>query len=450
MGIILDEDMGLKRFAQFILIFMIMSLALSDITCTRERSVLSDEGYYTCSMHPQVLQQESGECPICGMKLTFVPNVGGNNGDEHAKDDFDKDRGLGHKTDKDDKVTGFFQFSMADDLLQNAKVYTVPAKNEQFTMNKSYSGHIDYNEDPNKLVIITTKYDGWIEELYVSKEGQLIHRGELLMGVYSQKILAAMEEYITTFQSLKKNYVSQGKGGGDLLKDPTIVASRRKLIYLDVPASQISSLEKTGKAERLTYFRSPISGVLIKKNVLQGSHIKSGQELFRIANLKSLWVFIHIFEKDIQFIIKGQRVSIQTTAYPGNKFSGKIDLIYPFLDMKTRDIKVRIVVPNDRLLLKPGMYASVKVHYQLPSKVITVPEFSIIYSGEENYVFVSLGKGSFEVRPVVVLVRSGGTAIISSGLERDELVVANGQFLLDSEASLKEAMHKGQMAGHRH
>ena len=270
------------------------------------------------------------------------------------------------------------------------------------------------------------------------------------MGVYSQKILASKEEYLTTYQSLKNSYLSQGKDIKGLIKDPTLVASRRKLIYLDVPSSQITSLEKSGKADRLTYFRSPISGTLIKKNVLQGSFIKSGQELFRIANLKTLWVFIHIFEKDLPFVKKGQQVTIQTTAHPGKKFSGKIDLIYPFLDMKTRDLKVRIVVPNTNFILKPGMYANVKVKSTLPKSVITIPELSIIYSGEENYVFVSLGDGDFEVRPIVVLTRSDGKAVVSSGLSEKELVVSNGQFLLDSEASLKEALQKGQMTEHQH
>lgn len=428
---------------QCLIILTLLSLFIfTETNCTREATVSPEEGYYTCSMHPQVIQQEPGDCPICNMKLSFVE--ASKKKEDHSKHDNQK------KEKHQKKKSNFFKFSLAQDLLQNAKIYTVPTKKERFTRFNSYSGHIDYNEDPDRLVIISTKYDGWIEKLFVSKEGQSIKKGELLMGVYSQKILASKEEYLTTYQSLKNSYLSQGKDIKGLIKDPTLVASRRKLIYLDVPSSQITSLEKSGKADRLTYFRSPISGTLIKKNVLQGSFIKSGQELFRIANLKTLWVFIHIFEKDLPFVKKGQQVTIQTTAHPGKNFSGKIDLIYPFLDMKTRDLKVRIVVPNTNFILKPGMYANVKVKSTLPKSVITIPELSIIYSGEENYVFVSLGDGDFEVRPIVVLTRSDGKAVVSSGLSEKELVVSNGQFLLDSEASLKEALQKGQMTEHQH
>ncbi len=434
-------------------IFLTVTFLFAGISCDKHGPVSPDEGYYTCSMHPQVIQQEPGICPICNMNLTFVPAKKKRMEDHsgHAEKSQKGDhKSHSEKSESKLKSSSAFTFSLAEDLLQNAKVYTIPAKKESFSRNKNYSGHIDYNEDPDRLVIITTKYDGWIEKLHVSKEGQSIKKGQLMMGIYSQKILAAKEEYLTTYQSIKNSYVAQGKDEAGMRKDPTLVASKRKLIYLDVPASQISILEKSGKAERLTFFRAPISGILTKKSVLQGSFIKSGQELFRIANLRSLWVFIHIFEKDISFIKKGQKVNIKTTAYPGKIFKGKIDLIYPYLDMMTKDVKVRIVVPNENRLLKPGMFTNVEVRSALSGKVITIPEQSVIYSGEENYVFVSLGDGEFEVRPVVVLTRSNGKAVITKGLKKNDLVVANGQFLLDSEASLKEAMLKGQMTGHQH
>lgn len=435
----------------FLMILFLLSIMLLSLSCSDKGDVTTEEGYYTCSMHPQVIQQEPGECPICNMKLTFVPA-------KKEKDSLEKKAEHGHgehnmqkeKEKNQDSNKESFRFSLAEELLQNARVYTVPARSGSFTRIRSYSGHVDYNEDPDRLVIITTKYDGWIEKLFVSKEGQSINRGQLLMGVYSQQILAAKEEYVAAYVSLKKSYLAAGKSMDELIKDPILVASRRKLVYLDVPDSQISDLEKSGNAERLTYFKAPISGIITKKNVLQGSFIKSGQELFRIANLKTLWVFIHIFEKDLQFIKKGQRVLIKTNAFPDKEFSGTIDLIYPYLDRMTKDVKVRIVVPNYDLRLKPGMFTHVEVKSTLPGQVITIPEFSVIYSGEKNYVFISLGNGAFELRPVVVLERSEGRAVVSRGIDAKELVVANGQFLLDSEASLKEAMQKGQMAGHQH
>ena len=413
-------------------------------SCSKKGAVSPDQGYYTCSMHPQVIQHEPGNCPICGMKLTFVPAKKKKAESAEKKDQHGHD----HKEEK--KESPHFHFSLAENLLKNARVYTVPVTKKVFKKKSLFSGHVDYNEDPNRLVIINTKYDGWIERLYVSKEGQRVRRGALLMGVYSQKILSAKEEYITTWQTLKRIYLDQGKSEADLKKDRTLQAARRKLLYLDIPAGQISHLEKTGVAERRTYYRSPISGVIVKKNVLQGDHIKSGQELFRIANLGRLWIFIHIFEKDLQFVKKGQRVSISSNAYPDKKFPGRIDLIYPFFDMKTKDAKVRIVVNNPRQMLKPGMFVNVAVDSGFPGKSLVIPDNAIIYSGEKNYVFVSLGEGEFEVRPVAIKIRSGSEAVISRGLKEKELIVANGQFLLDSEASLKEALQKGKAGGHQH
>ncbi len=434
-------------------VLIVFALVIS-LHCTEEGTVTPEEGYYTCSMHPQVIQHEPGVCPICNMKLTFVPASKEKKKESEQKQKHEemkeKDSHDTRKAEKRDQEQKQFRFSIAENLLRNANVYTVPARKEHFSAESTYAGHVDYDEAPNRLVIINTKYDGWIEKLYVSKEGQRIRKGDRLMGVYSQMVFAAMEEYVTTYQSLKSIYHSQNKSTDELRKDPSLIASKKKLLYLDVPPEQINALEKAGSAERLTYFRSPISGIIVKKNVLQGEYIKPGQELFRIANLSTLWVFIHIFEKDLPFIKKGQRVEIESAAYPGKTFSGRIDLIYPFFDMKTRDAKVRIIVSNRGLLLKPGMYIEVTVQSSLKEKVITIPELAIIYSGEKNYVFVSLGEGDFEIRPVTVLTRSGGKAVISKGLRENELVVANGQFLLDSEASLKEALEKGEMTGHQH
>lgn len=437
-----------RVFEIFIVLILFMVFYSGILTCSKSGRVSPDEGYYTCSMHPQVIQQEPGNCPICGMRLVFrlagKDKKPGDNGEEHGHK-----KGAAQQT--NNSAGDNFRFSIAQELLQNAEVYTVPAKKGKFTHKKMYSGHVDFNEDPDKLVVVSTKYDGWIEKLYVSKEGQHIARGQKLMGVYSPVILAAQEEYLTTYQSLKAMASVRGNTPVTLMQDPTVIAMRRKLQNLDVSMMRIRSLETSGKAERLTYFYSPISGIIVKKTVLQGSFIKAGEELFRIANLRKLWVIIHIFEKDLNFVKKGQHVLLQSAAFPDRTFRGIIDLIYPFFDMKTRDVRVRIEVPNSDYALKPGMYVNVDVRSIMPGEPILIPELAIIFSGEKNYVFLSLGAGEFELRPVLVAAQSEGKAIISQGLLENDLVVVNSQFLLDSEASLKEALEKGNMTStHQH
>ena len=429
---------------RLILVMLLLGVFSFSIGCNENKTKVKPKGYYTCSMHSQVISQEPGICPICGMNLTYVEAMNDSDHIDHAE--LHKDEKSEAEKEKDQN----FRFSLSQTLLTNSNLATISATKGVFSRQAKYSAHVDYNEDADKLVIVSTKYDGWIERLLVSKEGQLVKRGQALIGFYSPNILAAKEEYVITYNTIKSLYRTQNKPIEEIYKDPTLEAARRKLSYLDVSASQISKLEKEGKAGRRNYYTSPISGVVVKKQVLQGAFVKSGQEILRIANLSKLWVFIHIFEKDLIFVKKSQKVKLKTTAYPDKEFNGRIDLIYPFLDPQTKDIKIRIVVGNQRNLLKPGMFAEVSVASELPGQSITIPDSTIIYSGEKRYVFISLGSGRFELRPVQVKVTSNGKAVISKGLSESDLVVANGQFLLDSEASLKKVVSKGAMTGHHH
>ncbi len=403
------------------------------------------EGYYTCPMHPQVISHEPGTCPICGMTLVFQEHE--ESGMSPGMSNETEETGNKEDHSQHENHNSAFRFRVAQNVLVNSNLLTVGVEKKHFVRKSDYSAHIDFNEDPDRLVVISTKYDGWVEKLYVSKEGQVIRKGDVLLGVYSPQILAAKEEYLTTFSSLKQLYESQGKPLDELRQDPTLKASRQKLRYLDVSENQINEMETSGEATRLTYYHSPIGGVVVKKDVLQGVYIKPGQEVFRIANLDTLWAFIHIFEKDLPLIEKGNRVTLRTTAYPDQEITGRIDLIYPFLEKTSKDIKVRIVIPNHQGHIKPGMFATVVIETHLPGETLVLPESAIIYSGERNYVFISLGNGNFELHPIEVRIASGGEAAVSGGLKEGDQVVVNGQYLLDSEASLKEAVSKRNLAG---
>ncbi len=452
-------------------------------------------GYYTCSMHPQVISHEPGECPMCGMKLTYVET--GLQEKLHSDEVHGEERSLminGKSLQGTDPagnssgVSGRLRFSLSSTLLSNSEVATVAVKKAKFSKKTKYSAHIDYNEDPNRLVLVSTKYDGWVEKLFISKEGQYVRRGAKLAAIYSPEILTAKQEYITVFNTLKSLFELQnrtalqeraelpaskeklsgqkeklsgqeGKPSKDevdrvrraLYNDPTIKATRQKLIYLDISAAQIANLERRGYPLRRNYLTSPISGVIVKKDVLQGSFIKAGQEILRVANLDRLWAIIHVFEKDIQLLKKGQRVILKSQAYPNQLLQGHIDLVYPFLDPKSKDIKVRIVINNHKGLLKPGMLAEAEIVQELKGEQLIVPNSAIIYSGEKSYLFVSIGDNSFELRPLEIQISSVSQAVVSKGLVEGEQIVINGQFLLDSEASLKEVLFKETMrhAGHQ-
>lgn len=424
-----------------LLIMILITGSLVMARCNGSSDEAAKEGYYTCSMHPQVISQKPGTCPICGMDLTYIEAQQSDEHKDHAEQHKNKNGEGSRETSSPEKAgndTGKRVFTLKKEMLANARLATSPVRVEPFSKEGRYTAHIDFNETPRRYVIINTKYDGWIEKLSISKEGDRVRKGGRLFGIYSPEVLAAKEEYITTRLALSEihSHGSVSENTQKLKNDPTLKAARQKLLYLDVPASDIERLDSLENAPRLTTYRSPISGVVISKKVVRGAHIRAGEEIMRIADLRRLWVFIHIFEHDLSFIKKGQKVTLRTKAYPGETYTGRVDLIYPFVNPETRDLKIRISVRNNSLKLKPGMFAEVEINSLLSESAHTIPSTAVIYSGSESYVFLSLGSGRFKLQPVTVKAVSDQRAMIT-GLSENELVVTNGQFMLDSEASMK-------------
>ena len=326
--------------------------------------------------------------------------------------------------------------------VQNMGVKTAMVKKGDFSKTIRTVGTITYDE--NRLYTVNLKYSGWVEKLYANYEGQLVRKGEPLLSIYSPDLVTAQQEYLLalkTRKALDSSTFNSIKDGGNTLFE----AAQKRLDYWDLPESFIQNLKTSGKVKKSILLRSPATGVLVHKNVIEGTHVKEGTNILKIANLSKVWVNASIYDYELPWIVKGQKVKMTLSYLPGEKFTGHIDYIYPTLNQKARDVKVRIVFPNGNLELKPGMYANILIQGRTMRNALYVPSEAIIHTGTRNLVFVDKGDGKFAPQQVETGVEGGvdnNDVQILNGLQPGEKIVTSAQFLLDSESRLQEAIQK--------
>jgi Cu(I)/Ag(I) efflux system membrane fusion protein/cobalt-zinc-cadmium efflux system membrane fusion protein len=253
--------------------------------------------------------------------------------------------------------------------------------------------------------------------------------------MYSPELVAAQEEYLVAFRT-----VGQSRSVG---RKSLLGSSRNRLRFFDVPESEIEALEKSGKVKKTVMIRSPLSGFVIRRNAEEGAYIKAGTMVFRIADLSQVWVDAHIYEYELSTIKKGQQAEMTLPYLPGKIFSGTVAYVYPYLQPKTRDLVIRLVFQNPEMELKPEMYADIRIKTVLKGEGLTVPSEAVIRTGRRNVVFISSGNGKFIPRDVILGPLLDNERVqVQAGLTDGESVVISGQFLLDSESNLKEAVRK--------
>jgi Cu(I)/Ag(I) efflux system membrane fusion protein/cobalt-zinc-cadmium efflux system membrane fusion protein len=227
------------------------------------------------------------------------------------------------------------------------------------------------------------------------------------------------------------------------MKNDLLASARRRLAYFDVAESEINTIENTGFAKKTVTIRSPASGIVIDKNVEKGSYIKAGTTVYRIADLSRVWLEAHIFEYELPWVFEGQEVEMKIPYEPGKIYTGRVSFVYPYLQRKTRDVVIRLEFDNPDLALKPDMYADVWIKTGAIGKGLVIPSEAVIRSGERNIVFVAREHGKFTPRNITLgLSLDDGMVQVLSGVAPGDLVVTSGQFLLDSESKLKEAVQK--------
>jgi Cu(I)/Ag(I) efflux system membrane fusion protein len=305
-------------------------------------------------------------------------------------------------------------------------------------------GQITYDE--TRVRTITAKIDGFVERLWVSATGQPVATGEPLFTIYSPMLVSAEEELLLAKQ-LQRD-VSAGSLEAQKSAANLFAAARRRLAYWDVPDSDIDTIERSGIAPRTLTLRSSATGYVLEKNVVAGQRVLAGDPLYRVVDLSTVWVEGEVFEQDLATVQIGQMVHADLQALPGEHRMGRISYIYPILNPDTRTARVRAVLANGDMRLKPGMYATLRIAGTARSGVLTIPRDAVLSTGERSIVFVKAGAGHLTPREVAVGVSNDERVEILRGLVAGDTVVASATFLVDAESNLGKALGgMGNMPG---
>jgi RND family efflux transporter MFP subunit len=400
--------MQISRIIRLALLITVAGLAVVAVSCGKSgvENQSTEKILFTCGMHPQVIQDHPGNCPICGMKLTPV---------------------------RKQSETNRSAILIDPATIQNMNIQTGIVTQGPLRRVIRTVGVIDFDE--TTLADVTTKFKGWIEKLYVDATGQQVHRGDPLFEIYSPELYSAQVEYLLALNQPANLSAASTQ---------TLTASARaKLKFFDIADDQIAEIEKDRQPRKTLRVNAPRDGVVVEKLAVEGQMVEAGMKLYRLADLAAVWVQAQIYEQDLPFIQLGQEAAVNLTYLPDRKFRGRITFIYPMVDEKTRTARVRMEFPNPGYLLKPGMFATVELAAELAPSVLLVPDAAVLRSGEKNTVFVALAGGRFDPRAVVLGPRAEGDQYqVLSGLQEGERVVTSGQFMLDSESQLRAAIQK--------
>ncbi len=313
-------------------------------------------------------------------------------------------------------------------VVQNMGVRVATVERGTISRRVRTIGTVDVAE--SLVSVVNLRYSGWIERIFVDETGVKVRKGQALFSVYSPELVSAQEEYLLAIRSSGKD-------------SPLARSARNRLAFWDLSSKQIANIEARGKAVRTLTVASPRSGYVLHKNVVQGARVEAGHDLYRIGELDKIWVNAEVYEFDAPWVNLGDPATMELSFQQGKTYAGKVSFIHPTLNMKTRTLTVRLAFDNPGLQLKPGMFATVEIASQRKTDVLTVPNEAIIRTGTRQIVFVTPKLGRYEVRKITTgLVGDDNATEVISGLEEGERVVVSGQFLLDSESQLQEAIEK--------
>lgn len=376
-------------------------------------------GTYLCPMHPEIVSQAPGSCPICGMDLV-------------------------ERESPAPRETADNTVHIAPGALQNMGVKTTVVETRPLERTVDAVGRIVYDE--TGMSDVNTKVDGWIEALFVDYTGQEVQKGQPLLELYSPALVNAQEEYLTALDYRTRLQAASSAEALAGARDLAAAAAQR-LRSWDITQEQITELERARRVRRTLTLHAPRDGVVIHKAVVDGAHIKAGEHLYRIANLGQVWLHAQVYEQDLPWIAIGASARVALPYMPDQTFAGEITYIAPFLDPQTRTATVRVALPNPDGALKPESFARVRISAPPTDATPVLPAQAPVRAGDGAVAVVSLGEGRFEARPIRLGLEADGYIQVLAGLEPGTRVVTAAQFLIDSESNLQAAISRLGPAG---
>jgi multidrug efflux pump subunit AcrA (membrane-fusion protein) len=442
---------------------------------------------YTCGMHPWIITDKPGDCPVCAMKLTKIEPQPGQGRPAAAQppqkpqDDFFADLGqkspskpggerkvlfyrnpmnpmvISQTPAKDEMgmdyvpvyedeaappqggaAEGLATVRAAEDVLRRSGVQTAPAV--RATVGRTVRAVGIVVPDETRVRRVQTKVDGWVERLFVNFTGQYVAAGQPLASIYSPELLATQEEYLRAMKAAGR-FTGSADPEVRSIGEDLVRSARRRLQLYDVPESFIAALEKQGQPQKAVTLTAPFGGYVIAKGVSEGQKVEPGMELFTLADLSRVWIEASLFEYEAGAAAVGKEATLSVSGQPGLALSGKVTFVSPVVSPESRTLTVRFEFPNPGLVLKPQMYVDVSLPLAASAGVV-VPDSALMDTGLRTVVFVETAPGTFEPRAVSVGVRGEGTAEILAGVREGELVAVKANFLLDSESRLRAAIER--------
>ena len=418
---------------------------------------------YHCPMHPAMVSDQPGDCPICAMRMVPMSTESPTHRESAAPPAtpsapkrviYRSTMNPGEVSDRPGKDSmGMEMERVEEEILQPGNVEglasvripfrkqqligvrTEPVAKAPFVRDLRTVGRVMVDE--TRIHHVHTKIEGWVDHLVINATGERVQKGQPLLSIYSPELLATQEEFLLALKARRQ--LGEGASPAAIRRAEDLVASSRsRLLRYDFPPSQLEELERSGMAVRAVTLPAPISGFLLQRMVTQGEKVTPESNLMDLADLSRVWVVASVYEYELPFVKVGQSATMTLSYQPGKTYQGKVRLIYPVLEESSRTVQVRLEFQNPEMELKPEMFAEVSLHADLGERLV-IPESAVLSTGTRNVVFVARDAGTFEPRQVRLGLRLPDQVEVLEGLQQGEIIVSSGSFLIDSESKLKAA-----------